>query len=181
MKFFMQKFIIIAAVLGSASAGFAYSYGSSVSYNYSNEILTNFTYGHMYSEENCKGCSTTTDIAAMGTYLRTINANIQAGGQVGIESISGGGDSHTLLTLMALGVYNLDTNFKDAIFIEAGLGILPVLDNGTYDNSFSFLAGVGKRFPLWDRISYVPTLDIVKKGSLDMGFEIQFINFSFMF
>jgi len=171
---------------GSHSSGGYYSgstYGSSVSYGYNNEIITNFTSGHLWSGKPCSRCDSGTDINVEGRYLRTLNSNVQVGGDVDIHSVSGGyGESETMLSLVGIGVYNFDTNFKQAFFAEGGIGIYPVPnDKGTHDSKFGFFVGGGKRFPLWDRISYIPTLDLVKKGDLDIAFDIEFLNFSFMF
>lgn len=178
---------------GSSSSGSGYysgsgssSYGSSVSFGSPNEIIMNLTgistNGSLQSGKACKNCDSRTYITLGGNYLRTVNANIQAGAQAQIQSISGG-NSETLLTLVALGVYNFDTTFKDAFFAQGGLGIYPVIkdDGSGHESKFGFLIGAGKRFPLWGNVNYIPSVSLVKRGDLDIAFDIEFLNFSVMF
>ncbi|WP_413288946.1 hypothetical protein [Bdellovibrio sp. HCB337] len=203
MRKFIQNLLAASIVLGSASTVFAQygtgtrsggsssggyytgssSYGSSVAYGTPNEIITNFTSGSLLSGKQCKDCDSSTNITIQGMYLRTITAEWQGGAQAGIQSISGGG-GQTLLTLVGLGVYNFDTNFKESFFAMGGLGIYPVIKDdgsGDYESKFGFTIGGGKRFPLWGSVNYIPTVAIVKKGDLDIGFDIEFLNFSIMF
>lgn len=199
MRKFIQNLLAASIVLGSASTVFAQygtgtrsgsggyysgssSYGSSVAYGTPNEIITNFTSGRLLSGKACKDCDSATNITVNGMYLRSINSEWQAGAQAGIE-ITGGGDSETLLTLVGLGVYNFDTNFKQAFFVIGGLGLYPVPKEGApgHESKFGFTIGGGKRFPLWGNVNYIPTVSMVKKGDLDIGFDIEFLNFSIMF
>lgn len=147
-----------------------------------NEIITNFTHGSLISEKKTKNGSTQTTVTIAGTYLRTINANVQGGAIAEIQSVSGG-NSETLLTLVGLGVYNFDTNFKQSFFVQGGLGVYPVLKDNSADHEskIGFLVGGGKRFPIWGNVNYIPTASLVKKGDLDIGFDIEFLNFSIMF
>ncbi|MBK9323225.1 MAG: hypothetical protein IPM97_09845 [Bdellovibrionaceae bacterium] len=157
------------------------AYGSSVSFGHSNEIITNFSRGTLYSGKSTTNGSSVTTIDIQGKYLRVWNANVQVGGMVGLYSTSGG-VSRTLLTALGIGIYNFDTNIKQAFFAEGGVGIYPVLNSaGDYDSKFGFYIGGGKRFPIWERVSYIPSASLVKKGDLDFAFDIQFINFSIMF
>lgn len=194
MKKFIQNILAATIVLGSSSVVFAQygsrggyysgsSYGSSISYANENEIITNFTHGSLVTGKATTDSPTRTVITIAGGYLRTVNANVQAGAQAQIQSYSGGGDSETLLTLVGLGVYNFDTNFKQSFFVQGGLGIYPVLksDGTGHESKFGFLVGGGKRFPIWGNVNYIPTASLVKKGDLDIGFDIQFLNFSIMF
>ncbi len=171
---------------GSSSGGGYYTgssaYGSSVSFGHSNEIITNFTRGTLYSGKSTKNGSSVTTIDIQGKYLRVWNADVQVGGMVGLNSVSGGG-SRTLLTALGIGIYNFDTNIKQAFFVEGGVGIYPVLNDTSleYESKFGFYFGGGKRFPIWERVSYVPSASLVKKGDLELAFDIQFLNFSIMF
>lgn len=185
------KLFAASIVIASASTVFAQSrgyssYGSSVSFGTPNEIIMNFsgvsTNGELQTGKACKNCDNQTIISIGGNYLRTINSNVQAGAQAQIASYSGG-NSETLLTLVALGVYNFDTTFKDAFFVQGGLGIYPVMkdDGSGHESKFGFLVGGGKRFPLWGNVNYIPTASLVKRGDLDIGFDIEFLNFSVMF
>lgn len=160
------------------------AYGSSIAYGYSNEFITNFTSGSIVSEKQCNGpgCKTYTGITLQGTYLHTMNSNVQAGAFAKIYKPY----DDTLFTLVGLGVYNLTTDFKNSIFFMGGLGIYPVLRSdsstgSTWENKLGFTLGAGKRFPIWDRINYIPSVSIFKKGDLDFGFDLEFLNFSIMF
>lgn len=195
MRKFIQNILAASIVLGSASTVFAqqgtrsggyYSgstYGSSVAYGTPNEIITNFTSGSLLAGQSCKDCDNVTNITVRAMYLRTFSGNVQIGAQAGLESVSGD-NSETLLTLVGMGVYNFDTNFKEAFFVQGGLGIYPVLKDdgsGDHESKFGFLVGGGKRFPIWGNVNYIPTASLVKKGDLDIGFDIEFLNFSIMF
>lgn len=200
MRKFIQNILAASIVIVAASAaqaqygsgsrsgsyGSSYSssssYTSSVSYGTENELITNFTTGTLYAGKACKDCDSATTIILRGHYLRTMTPNVQAGVMAGIESYSGG-NSDTRLTLMALGVYNFDTSFKQSFFVQGGLGIYPVpKDNepGT-EGKLGILIGAGKRFPIWGNVNYIPTASLVKKGDIDFAFDIQFLNFSIMF
>ncbi|MGZ3747247.1 MAG: hypothetical protein ACXWRE_07750 [Pseudobdellovibrionaceae bacterium] len=190
-----QNLLAAIAIIFSASTVFAQygsrhsssyssssSYTSSVSYGTENELITNGTFGFLFSGKDCKNCDSQTTIDISGTYLRTINANVQAGALARVTSYSGG-YSETLLTLVALGVYNFDTSFKQSFFVEGGLGIYPVRKEigPGHESKFGLLIGAGKRFPIWGNVNYIPTVSLVKKGDLDFGFDIEFLNFSIMF
>lgn len=204
MRKFVQNLLAATIVIASASTVYAqygthgtaasggstyYSgsspYSSSVSFGSPNEIIMSLTgigtNGSMQSGKKCKSCDSQTTTTIGGNYLRTINANIQAGAQAQIQSVSG--PSETLLTLVALGVYNFDTTFKDAFFAQGGVGIYPVLkdDNSGHESKFGFMIGAGKRFPLWGNVNYIPSASLVKRGDVDFAFDIQFLNFSVMF
>ena len=209
MRKFVQNLLAATIVIASASTVYAQygtrpgspgsssgsgyytgssSYGSSVSFGSQNEIIMFMprgeTHGYLWSGKECKDCEGGTTIQIGANYLRTINANIQAGAQVQIVSTNGGGlDSQTLLTLVALGVYNFETNFKEAFFAQGGLGIYPVLkdDRRGFESKFGILIGAGKRFPLWGNVNYIPSVSLVKRGDLDFAFDIEFLNFSVMF
>jgi hypothetical protein len=174
--------VLFFASTGLAQYGSRPSYSSSVSFGTENEIITNGTFGKLLTGKSCKNCDNQTIIDISGTYLRTMNANVQAGALAEIQSISGG-NSETLLTLVALGVYNFDTSFKQSFFVQGGLGIYPVRKDNSLDHEskFGFLVGGGKRFPIWGNVNYIPTASLVKKGDLDIGFDIEFLNFSLMF
>jgi hypothetical protein len=195
MSALLQKILAAAVMIAAASTAQAQynssprgytapsSYGSSVSYGHSNEIITNFSKGFITSGKNQKGGDTITTIDIQGKYLRVLNANIQIGGLAEIQSFSGG-NSRTLLTALGIGVYNFDTNLKQSFFVEGGLGIYPVqkeYPSNDYESKIGLYVGGGKRFPIWERVSYIPTAALVKKGDLDFAFDIQFLNFSIMF
>lgn len=199
MRKLLQHVLVASMVLASATTVYAQrgrgsssgsgsyytgssAYGSSVSYGTQNEIITNFTSGSLITGKTCKTCPNVTNISLGAAYLRTLNSQVQAGALARIRSISGGG-SETLLTLQALGVYNFDPSFKQSFFVQGAFGIVPVeKETGPgHESKFGFMVGGGKRFPLWGDVNYIPTASIVKNGDLDIGFDIEFLNFSLMF
>lgn len=194
IKNFFVAALVISAVSfaqaqqrgGRATSGYTSpsSYGSSISFGHQNEIITNFTQGSVYSGKRTKNGSSVTDIDVGAKYLRTINSNVQVGGGVRIQSF-GGGPSHTDLTALAIGIYNFDIDFKQAFFAEGGIGLYPVYNDDpavkTWESKFGLYVAGGKRFPIWERVSFIPTLALVKKGDVDFAFDIQFLNFSIMF
>lgn len=203
MRKFVQNLLAATIVIASASTVYAQygsrgtasssgssyygssSYSSSVSFGSPNEIIMSLTgvgtNGSMQSGKECKNCTSETVTTIGANYLRTINSNVQAGAQAQFKSTSG--PSETQLTLVALGVYNFDTTFKDAFFVQGGLGIYPVLkdDLSGHESKFGFMIGGGKRFPLWGNVNYIPSASLVKRGDIDFAFDIQFLNFSVMF
>ncbi len=202
MRSFVQNLLAATIVIASASTTYAQygtrgssssgsgnyytgssSYGSSVTFGTPNELIMNLTsvstHGSLRSGKLCKNCDSTTTTAIGANYLRTIDAHIQAGAQAQVVSAS----SETLLTLVALGVYNFDTTLKEAFFAQGGLGIYPVPKEvgPGYESKFGFMIGAGKRFPLWGNVNYTPSASLVKRGDLDFSIEIEFLNFSVMF
>lgn len=193
LKTYIQTIFLLSVAMAFAPQSFAQSrrtyspgtsaYGSSISYGYQNEFITNFTSGSIVSEKPCTGpydaCKSRTSILLQGAYLHSMNSNIQAGAQVIVSKPV----DDTLFTLVALGVYNFENDFKNAFFVQGGIGIYPVLKpfpNG-YESKLGIMIGAGKRFPIWDRINYIPSISLLKKGDLDVGFDVEFLNFSIMF
>jgi hypothetical protein len=196
LRKFIQNILAATVVLTFASTVFAQSrgsapggyysgstYSSSMSFASENEIITNFTNGSIVTGKMRKTGDTITTTTIAGTYLRTINANVQAGAMAQIQSTNASGTSETLMTLVGMGVYNFDTNFKQSFFAQGGLGLYPVLKelSAEHESKFGFFVGGGKRFPIWGNVNYIPTASLVKKGDLDIGFDVEFLNFSIMF
>ena len=164
------------ASTGSFLAG---SYGGQ-----DNEFLTNLTTGYFTSEKRCKDCSTGSTIAIGVSYLHYLKDGWQVGGEGDLRVLSkensGTGDSETLIDVAVIGAYNFQSDIKNAFFAKAGLGLYSMLkdDQKGYENKFGFFLGGGKRFALWNNVTYTPELRLVKKGDIDMGIEIAFLNFS---
>jgi hypothetical protein len=190
-----KNILITAAALTVSSAAFAQrahstntgyttpsTYSSSVSYGHQNEIIATYGHGFLTSGQGYKNGPTVTNIEIAGKYLRTLTANIQVGGMAGISSFSGSG-SRTGLTAVGVGVWNFDVDFKEAFFAEAGAGIYPVLNStqSDFESKIGLYVGGGKRFPIWERVNFIPSAYLVKKGDLDVGIDIEFLNLSIMF
>lgn len=161
------------------TSSYSYSGGS-----YTHEITTNLSGGQYISEKACKDCSTASILNLKGSYLHYWQDNMQWGveGAVNMLSkeVSRSGKSETLVDLLAIGAYNLDSDFKNSIFAKAGVGIYSVLNDRAdgYENKLGLFLGVGKRFSWLSNVSYTPELRLVKKGDIDFGLEIALINFS---
>lgn len=186
----MNKLIVAAAVIASAlcSVASAKDYTSSSFTSYSsqplNEVTTNLTQGYFYSGNRCKDCNSGTNITASASYLRYLTDGWQVGGEGGLQILSkewsGTGDSKTLVTLVAIGAYNFQSDIKSSLYAKAGIGLYPVLNStaSNYDTQLGFFIGGGKRFQILNGITYTPELRLEKHGDLDLGVNIAFLNFS---
>ncbi|WP_413558718.1 hypothetical protein [Bdellovibrio sp. HCB209] len=184
----MKKLIVSAAVVASAlcSVASAKDYTSSSFTSYSaaplNEITTNLTQGHFVSGNRQVDGDNGTAITASVSYLRYLKDGFQVGGEGGIQLLSkawsGTGESETLIDIAAIGAYNFQSDLKSSFFAKAGVGLYSVYDTNDYENQFGFFIGGGKRIQILDGITYTPEIRIEKKGDLDMGFNVAFLNFS---
>lgn len=130
------------------------------------------------------GDNSYTDINIFGAYHHYLNKNnLQVGGEGGLMAFPDGTSSKTLIALMGVVTYNLDSDLTNSMFGGFGLGLYPAYDksNGKYDSKFSFMFNAGKRFSLWNHVNYKPAFRIMKRGDMDMEFFIEALNFSLMF
>lgn len=152
--------------------------------SYTNEITTLATGGLFYSGKQCKDCSSGSNMAVGAGYLHTLDSKIQVGGEGRLrilsKEVSGTGDSETLFDIAGVGAWNFSSDFSNAIFAKAGIGLYAVpKDNlSGYENKIGFFIGAGKRFTWLSNVAYSPEVRLVKKGDIDMGIEVQLINFS---
>lgn len=157
---------------------------SSYSFGYTNEITTMATTGSFASGKQCKNCDGGSALDVGVGYLRAWKDNIQFGGEGRFqqlsEEVSGVGKSVTRIDLVGVGVYNLESDFKNSIFVKGGIGIFSALnDDGTdYENKFGFFVGAGKRFNWLSSVAYSPELRLVKRGDIDISIELALLNFS---
>jgi hypothetical protein len=129
-----------------------------------------------------KDGSTTTVIDARGSYAFHLQDQIQVGGEVGFFSTSGGTTSASYVELLGFGTFNFDPNIAESFYVKGGAGLFGVPKvNGEYENKFGLFAGVGARFPMWGSLAYNPEARLLKKGDLDISFEIIFLQASVMF
>lgn len=159
------------------------SISSPASNPFLNEVLTNFTSGGFTSSKPCKNCDSSTEFGVNASYLRFLpgylNDKLQIGAEGGIASVSAYGNSNTNINLLGVGVFNIDNDFKNSIFVKAGLGLYTVQATGTStETKFGLFVGGGKRFAWLNNVTFSPELRIVKKGDLDIGFEANLLNFS---
>ena len=124
-----------------------------------------------------------TDINILGAYNRLYRDNFQIGGEGGLVSVPDGTSSKTLLEAMGVLTYNMDRDFTHSFFGNVGLGLAPASDKDKldYSSKFSFMFNVGKRIPLWNKVSYKPFFRLMKRGDMDMEFYVEALAFSFFF
>ncbi|MDG0815404.1 hypothetical protein [Bdellovibrio svalbardensis] len=148
------------------------------------EFTTLLTHAVFVSEKRSKNASAGTAFDVGASYLYSLNAGVQVGGegrlQILSKEYSPTGNSKTLIDLLGVAAYNFQSDLKNAFFLKAGLGIYSVLNDteSDYENKLGLFFGGGKRFALWNNVSYTPEARFVKKGDIDLGFQIAFLNFS---
>ncbi len=151
---------------------------------FKNEITTNLTSGYFYSEKACKDCSTASVLDVSGSYLRHLQDNIQVGGEARLRNlskeVSGTGSSENLIDLAAIAAYNFQPDMKNSFYGKGGIGFYSVRKNALdgYESKLGLFVGAGKRFELLPSVTYTPELRLVKKGDIDIGFELALLNFS---
>lgn len=126
-----------------------------------------------------------TDINVYGGFHRDWQNNMQWGFEGGLLAFPDGSDTKTLLAAMGMLTYNLNSNYRDAFYVQGGLGLYPAWDEdrtgGEYKSSFSMTASFGKRFEVWGKINYKPYFRMAKYGDEDLSFEVQALNFSIFY
>jgi hypothetical protein len=158
------------------------SYISSYSpYNFKHEVSLNLSEGLIRSYKI--GDNSYTDFNVNGSYLYTWKDHMQVGGEVGLKSYASGGSSSNLMILMGVFTYNLEADFKNSFFGAAAAGLAPAYKkaDGKFKSDFSFFFEAGKRFALWDHVTYRPLFRIAKYGEQDMEFLVLALNVSLMF
>ena len=150
---------------------------------FQNEILTNFTSAGIATSKPCKSCDSTTELGVNASYLYFLPGylqdKLQVGAEGGIASVSAYGSTNTHINILAVGAYNLENDFKNSIFVKAGLGLFTVQGTlSSTETKFGLFLGAGKRFAWLSNVTFSPDARIVKKGDLDVGFEANILNFS---
>jgi hypothetical protein len=141
---------------------------------FQNEFLANFSAGELSIEKPCKQCDSNTTISLQASYLHHLQDKIQVGVEGGLTSYS----NNTLFDLIGVGAYNFDADFKNAFYAKAGLGFFSVAAGNDTETKFGLFLGGGKRFALFNNVTYSPELRLIKKGDLDISFLATFLNFS---
>ena len=178
-----MKHIIGFLILTLSCSAFAQRGGYSYMGSYVHEINPSMTMGSYTSHQNCKDCDTGTRLEAGASYLHYLKDGFQVGGEVGFASLSkeesGIGESATIFDLVGVGVYNFQADLKDSFYAKAGIGLYSVVndDRDGFENKLGLMIAAGKRFALFPSVLYVPEVRFTKKGDLDMGLTIQFLNF----
>lgn len=145
---------------------------------FTNEFLTHFSSSSLSFGKSCSNCDSVTTLNFQGSYLRYIQDKIQAGVEAGLNIVSGGG-GNTTFGLMAIGVYNFETSFANSPFVKIGLGLESIPTSGDSKTEFGFFVGGGKRFSLFQNVSYAPEARLSKVGDIPVNFEVTLLNFSF--
>lgn len=144
------------------------------------EVQAGLTKGSLTSAK--AGSDTVTVIEASGTYHRLIKPQIQAGGGIAFYSTSGGAKSQSYFDVYGAGTYNVEPDLTKSIYLRGAIGMFAIVNNkGEYESKLGFGVGAGKRFPIFDKITYNPEARLMKKGEQDPGFEIMFLNISLLF
>lgn len=184
----MKLFALASLALIFSTTAFAQRnnnfYRTPAAGSYMNEITTNATGGLFFSGKQCKDCSSGSNLSLGVGYLTTLDNQIQVGGEGRLRILSketsGTGDSETLFDIVGVGVWNMTTDFANAIFAKGGIGLyaVPKDDLSGYENKIGFFVGGGKRFTWFTNVAYSPELRLIKKGDIDLGIEVHIINFS---
>lgn len=158
---------LISPVQDSYLAGFDYELQTALSRS---EIST-------YKQ----GSASLTQIEAQVSLSKVIKNNIQAGGEVHLNNLSGGGYSSNYLEAMGFGVYNFDTDLKESLYAKAGIGIQNVVnDKGGNEAKVGIMVGGGKRIRLLEKFTYNPEARIVLVAG-ETRVNILLLNFSLLF
>lgn len=181
----MKLFALAALSLVLSTTSFAQSRSRGpAAGSYSSEITTLATGGLFYSGKQTKDGSSGSNMALGVGFLHTLNHQVQVGGEGRLrmlsKEVSGTGDSETLFDIVGVGAWNFTSDFANSIFAKAGIGLyaVPKDSYAGYENKLGFFIGGGKRFAWLNSVSYSPEIRLVKKGDIDLGIELQIINFS---
>lgn len=144
------------------------------------EVQAGLTKGSLVSAK--AGKDTVSVIEASGTYHRLIKPQVQAGGGIAFFSTSGGAKSQSYFDVYGMGTYNVEPDLSKSIYLRGAIGMFAIVnDKGEYESKLGFGVGAGKRFPIFERITYNPEARLMKKGEQDPGFELMFLNISLLF
>lgn len=73
-------------------------------------------------------------------------------------------------------------DISDAVFLFAGAGFnMMKVGGGSSNTDFQFGADLGKRFKIWDNISYRPSFGFRKVGSAQVAFNVSLLNISVLY
>ncbi len=136
------------------------------------------------SIESYKESKSRTDITLYGAYNRHFKDNFQLGFEGGlVSSPDSKGGTKTLIAGMGVVTYNFETNLRNSLFAQGGLGLYPTYqkDDGDFQSKLAFFAGVGKRWEIWGKLNFMPYLRVWKRGGEDVRFEVQALNFSIFY
>ncbi len=152
------------------------SWGSEEEY----EIQSSLSGGGYESKK--QGTTTVSTLQAKISMAKSLKNNIQVGGEVEFSNTSGGSFSGSYFEVAGFGVYNFSTILKDTFYVKGGAGLYNTINTRQEnENKFGFFAGGGKRFPLWNQITYSPEARIWKIGDQDITFSFYFLNLSLFF
>ncbi|MNT41453.1 hypothetical protein D3C72_1778130 [compost metagenome] len=122
-------------------------------------------------------------LSVSGAYLHYLKDGFQVGAEGQFTNLNDDASptrkSATIFDIVGLGVYNFQNDLKESFYGKAGLGLYSVIndDGDGYESKFGLMFAAGKRFPLFPSVTYTPEIRFVKKGDIDMGLEINFLNF----
>jgi hypothetical protein len=124
-------------------------------------------------------------LGANAAYHHLFFDPIQLGGTVSLGVGDSGGATTYQISALVGPTFNFMNStagdISDAVFVFAGVG-LNLQDQGAGSSTdFQFGAEVGKRFKVWDNISYRPSFGFRKVGSAGLLFSANLINISVLY
>lgn len=146
------------------------------SHGYQHEFSATYSDGFLATTSNY------TQIKVGADYQYLIQDGIQVGADAALQILSVPGISQTNIGIYATGAYNFLNygSFDEAFYVKMGVGLvnarLNLSGTGKDEMAFSFLIAGGKRFPLWDHVTYKPELEIGKVGSSDLAILAKAFN-----
>jgi hypothetical protein len=170
-----MKIILFTAALMTSMMAHAYSFRST---SMQHEVFASMTYGEINM------ANSNTNINAQGSYSYLLMKGIQVGADLGFTSVKVGSSSNSYMTLYATGTWNypMDGDIREAMFVKGGIGMADSGKSsfGESKSEFGFKVFGGKRFPLWERMSFAPMAGYEKVGSADGAIVIIPLNIGFM-
>ena len=131
---------------------------------------------------------------AHAAYHHLFTDSIQLGGKLGFAFGDGLGSTATTavtgtghqVMLMVGPTFNFmnttSGDISDAMFLFAGAGFsMAKVAGAASSTDFAFGAELGKRFKLWDNISYRPSFGFMKVGSAQVAFNVNLLNVSILY
>lgn len=132
-------------------------------------------------------------VGAHAAYHHLFTDMIQFGGRLGFgvgegylnptTTATGTGYGINLMVGPTFNFMNTTTgDISDAMFLFAGAGFsMAKAAGGTSNTDFMFGAELGKRFKVWDNISYRPSFGFTKVGSAQIAFNVNLLNVSILY
>jgi hypothetical protein len=151
---------------------------------YRNEVGASASFGEISS------ANSTTVINLSSSYKNMVTRNSAFGGILDIATLNGNGNSNTYFGIWGTYSYYFDTNWNtvNSFFMEGAIGFADTgLANQGHsdviksDRQFSWMALIGKNFPIFDKVRFTPKAGVQKIGSTDLAILIIPVNLTLAF